>query len=199
MEINPTSGSIEKTYIYANSQIIAQHDGDHTAGRYFYMHDRLGSVRQIINTSAGVVKYYTYEPFGETIEHGGTFDNPFQFTGQFFDSEIDEYYLRARQYNPHINRFTTRDPLFGKCREPLTLHVYLYCLNDPVNNTDLTGESMLVDVMHSTGIRTFVFNMLTSKIRGKSWKESLYRGALARLLPFFRLLNDGERIHWRKK
>jgi len=61
MEINPTTSSIEKTYIYANSQIIAQHDGNRTAGRYFYLHDRLGSVRQIINTSAGVVKYYTYK------------------------------------------------------------------------------------------------------------------------------------------
>jgi len=59
-----TSGGIVKTYIYVNSQIIAQHDGDHNADRYFYLHDRLGSVHQIIDTSAGVVKYYTYEPFG---------------------------------------------------------------------------------------------------------------------------------------
>jgi hypothetical protein len=28
---------------------------------------------------------------------------------------------------------------------------------------------------------------------------ALCLGVLARLLPFFRLLNDGERIHWRKK
>ena len=34
------SGGIVKTYIYANSQIIAQHTGDHTADRYFYLHDR---------------------------------------------------------------------------------------------------------------------------------------------------------------
>jgi RHS repeat-associated protein len=104
------SGGIVKTYIYANSQIIAQHTGDHEADRYFYLHDRLGSVRQIIDTSADVVKYYTYEPFGETIEDGGTFDNSFRFTGQYFDYEIDQYYLRARQYDPHIARFTTRDP-----------------------------------------------------------------------------------------
>ena len=50
MELN-NSGGIVKTYIYANSQIIGQHDGDHTADRYFYLHDRLGSVRQIIDTS----------------------------------------------------------------------------------------------------------------------------------------------------
>nr|NIP53380.1 RHS repeat protein [Phycisphaerae bacterium]NIR62984.1 RHS repeat protein [candidate division Zixibacteria bacterium]NIW43860.1 hypothetical protein [Gammaproteobacteria bacterium]NIS45007.1 RHS repeat protein [candidate division Zixibacteria bacterium]NIU13105.1 RHS repeat protein [candidate division Zixibacteria bacterium] len=50
MELN-NSGGIVKTYIYANSQIIAQHTGDHTANRYFYLHDRLGSVRQVIDTS----------------------------------------------------------------------------------------------------------------------------------------------------
>ena len=40
MELN-NSGGIVKTYIYANSQIIARNIGDHKAGRYFYLHDRL--------------------------------------------------------------------------------------------------------------------------------------------------------------
>jgi len=33
------------------SQILAQHDGSYTANRYFYLHDRLGSVRAIIKQS----------------------------------------------------------------------------------------------------------------------------------------------------
>ena len=47
MEIHPTDGSIDRTYIYANSQIIALHTGPYTASKYFYLHDRLGSVRQL--------------------------------------------------------------------------------------------------------------------------------------------------------
>jgi len=116
MELN-NSGGIEKTYIYANSQIIAQHTGDHTADRYFYLHDRLGSVRQIIDTSGDVKNRYIYNPFGELYpapDFEETVDNPFKFTGQYFDSEIDQYYLRARQYDPHIARFTARDPVCGK-------------------------------------------------------------------------------------
>jgi RHS repeat-associated protein len=31
-------------------------------------------------------------------------NDSFLFTGQYFDSEIEEYYLRARQYNPHLSR-----------------------------------------------------------------------------------------------
>jgi len=107
-------------------------------------HDRLGSVRQIINTSGNVVRYYTYEPFGETIEQTSdgslATSDGFMFTGQYFDTEIDQYYLRARQYDPHISRFTARDPVFGKFEEPLTLHKYLYCINDPINKIDAFGR-----------------------------------------------------------
>ena len=60
------------------------------------MHNWLVSIRQITNTADNVVKYYTYKPFGELLETDGSFDNPFMFTGQYLDSEIEEYYLRAR-------------------------------------------------------------------------------------------------------
>lgn len=138
IELNAADDSIVKSYVYANGQILMQQSGL-PSNRYFYLHDRLGSVRQIINTSGNVVKYYTYNPFGETLESSGTLDNPYLFAGQYYDSEIAEYYLRARQYDPHIGRFTTRDPVFGQFEEPLTLHRYLYCGNEPVNRIDLTG------------------------------------------------------------
>ncbi len=135
--------SIKKTYIYANSQVIAQHDGDYEADRYFYLHDRLGSVRQIINTNGDVVNRYTFKPFGELFEGSEHLDetitNPFGFTGQYYDSEIEQYYLRARQYDPHLQIFTSIDPVLGRFEEPLTLHEYLYCLNDPLNWIDTTG------------------------------------------------------------
>ena len=103
------------------------------------MHNWLVSVRQIINTAGNVVKYYTYKPFGETLKEQGTLSSPYMFTGQYFDSEIDEYYMCARQYYPHISRFTSRDPIFGKFEEPLMLHKYLYCQNEPLNRIDPWG------------------------------------------------------------
>jgi len=139
MEIDDSNDVVKKTYIYANSQILAQHDGNNADPRYFYLHDRLGSVRELIDTDANVVRMYTYEPFGKTLEEQGTLSNSFMFTGQWFDSEIDEYYLRARMYDSYLSRFTSRDPVFGKFEEPLSLHVYLYCINDPVNKIDLWG------------------------------------------------------------
>jgi len=70
MEIEPASGNIMKTYIYGNSEILAQHHGDTSDDKCFYLHDRLGSVRLVIDDVGRVQNYYTYEPFGQTIESG---------------------------------------------------------------------------------------------------------------------------------
>jgi RHS repeat-associated protein len=131
---------LKKTYIYANSQILAQHDGaPGTSNKYFYLHDRLGSVREIISQSGSVVNYYTYDPFGVTRESGGSLTNYFMFTGQYYDSQIDWYYLRERMYDPVLMRLTGRDSFSGDFTEPLTLHKYLYCGNEPINSIDPTG------------------------------------------------------------
>ena len=146
MEINPSDSIVKKTYIYANSQIIAQHDGNHSANRYFYLYDRLGSVRVVIDSSGVIKNHYTYNPFGElfTTETTETITNPFKFTGQYYDFETGEYCFRARQYNPHIYRFTTTDPVSGQFDNPLSLHKYLYCQNEPINRIDPMGLLYLV-------------------------------------------------------
>jgi RHS repeat-associated protein len=130
-----------KTYVYANSQILAQHNGNYNAPRFFYLHDRLGSVRLVINSAGDVNDTCTYNPFGEMFaaECNETVSNPFKFTGQFYDSETGQYYLKARMYDPPLMRFIYRDPVFGKFEEPLTLHKYLYCGNDPINRIDPWG------------------------------------------------------------
>lgn len=66
--------NIMKSYIYENSRIIAQHTGDYSADRYFYLHDRLGSARQIIDASGNIENRYTYKPFGEVLEEDGSFE-----------------------------------------------------------------------------------------------------------------------------
>ncbi|MCC6819293.1 MAG: RHS repeat-associated core domain-containing protein, partial [Verrucomicrobia subdivision 3 bacterium] len=61
------------------------------------------------------------------------------YGGESFDAQQQQYYLRARYYDPANGRFTTEDPLFGDIFNPQTLHKYQYCLNDPVNRLDPTG------------------------------------------------------------
>ncbi|MBN1406772.1 MAG: RHS repeat-associated core domain-containing protein, partial [Calditrichaceae bacterium] len=80
--------------------------------------------------------------FGETLESSHeppVTSDGFRFTGQYLDSETGMYYLRARMYSPYLGRFASHDPVMGKFEEPMTLHKYLYCGNDPVNGMDPTG------------------------------------------------------------
>jgi len=80
-EINPANSSITKKYYYANAQILEQIDINAGAASY-YVHDRLGSIRLVIDVT-GVKNSYTYNPFGETIDYQQTTDNCFKFTGQY--------------------------------------------------------------------------------------------------------------------
>jgi RHS repeat-associated protein len=136
------NNAILKRYIHANEQIIMQHDVVDNNKSYFYLHDRLGSVRQIMDSTASVKNCYTYDPWGLPVgdETSETFFNPYRFAGYFWDPEVAQYHCFRRQYDPVLGRFTSRDPVAGKFKEPMTLHRYLYCLNDPVNRTDPTGE-----------------------------------------------------------
>lgn len=116
---------------------------------YWYVHDRLGSIRQVlayheIPSLLNIVHSYGYTPYGP-LDAGlcydavGESENPFRFTGQWYDAEIGQYYLRARMYDSELMRFTSRDPFSGLNSEPLTLHKYLYCFNNPANRTDPSG------------------------------------------------------------
>ena len=70
--VDTDDGSLEKSYIYAGPQIVAQkvHDDvdPNCYDEYFYLHDRLGSVRQVIDPNMfvcaddpndGVINTYT--------------------------------------------------------------------------------------------------------------------------------------------
>ena len=99
---------MKRTYIWANAEILCQYNNANTATRYYYLHDRLGSVRQIIDKDGLLKRYYTFDPFGNLRESsvGPPAAFPFMFTGQYYDFATGQYYLRARQYDPQLMRFT---------------------------------------------------------------------------------------------
>ena len=172
LEINPDisdpNSCIVKTYLYAGTDTIAQHDGFYADDKYFYLSDRIGSVRQVIDVNASVEHLYSYGPFGKKLEDDEDPDpvsNRFCFTGQYFDEELDQYHLRARQCDLATSRFTARDPYAGFFNRPLELHRYLYCINEPVNRTDPSGE--------------FIEMLLVSKLINKMRAATAAAGATA--------------------
>jgi RHS repeat-associated protein len=122
-----------------------------------------------------VLNSYTYGPFGEMIaaDSTETIDNPFKFTGQYYDYEIGQYYLRARQYDPQLMRFTGRDPIASSPQEPMSLHKYLYCVNNPINLSDPMGlegdltseEAALEGDAAAEGVGEFSYNSLLKQVK----------------------------------
>ena len=123
----------EAVYLYG-LDIIAQQQSE----RLYYLHDGLGSVRQLVDTTGQIETNYAYDPFGVPLV-GGDVYNPYQFTGEAWDGEVELLYLRARYYQPEVGRFVTKDPWAGDRSRPGTLNRYHYVLNSPVNYSDATG------------------------------------------------------------
>jgi RHS repeat-associated protein len=101
----------------------------------FYQTDVLGSVIALTGETGTIKTQYTYDPFGKVTVYGESSDNPFQYTGRENDG-TGLYYYRARYYSPELQRFISEDPigLWGG-----DVHLYGYCLNDPVNWIDPIG------------------------------------------------------------
>ncbi|MHC4076433.1 MAG: RHS repeat domain-containing protein [Planctomycetota bacterium] len=182
-----------KSYIYSNrSQILCQRDGGQSADEYFYVTDRLGSVRQLVDNTGNLVLNYTYSPFGATLEssikdgYESSF-NSFMFTGQWWDDEFDQYYLRARMYDPALGRFTTRDPVRGRFNQPLSLHRYLYCQNDPINRIDPSGEFALLAGLSGSfnfNLRSIAKDIFTEMPIWKGIASRILKPALSGLMAY---------------
>ena len=181
MELDPNdNNAVVKSYVYANDQIIMQHTGDMTADRYFYLTDRLGSVRQLVDVNGDIRNVYTYGAFGQTYpaEDDEEVDNPYKFTGQRYDPLPRAYDLRDREYLLSTYRFSSHDSHRGDFNAPLTCHPYLYCLNDPTNRTDPTGEFSYGDTMSSMASHAnMASNAYDIGSRFKSYAQMIVTGA----------------------
>ena len=103
-----------------------------------YHHDEQGSTVYLTGNSGGVENYYSYDAFGNVLEKKEDIQNRILYTGQQYDQETNQYYLRARYYNPLIGRFTQEDTYRGD-----GLNLYAYCGNNPVIYYDLRGHAKL--------------------------------------------------------
>ncbi len=147
LEYNP-SGTAITEYTYGLNLISQERGGV----KSFYHADGLGSTRFLTDSLGNVTDSYVYDAYGNTISSSGTTVNNYLYTGEQFDKNLGEYYLRARYYNPSQGRFTGRDPFEGMLDVPLSLNKYGYVHGNPINNTDPTGMFSLSEVNASLQI-----------------------------------------------
>lgn len=101
---------------------------------YHYASNELGSITHIVDARE-VLNRYEYDVWGNLAVCEEKVPNRFLFTGQQYDPITQQYYLRARFYNPAIARFTQEDTYR---RDGLNL--YFYCCNNPVRYVDPSGH-----------------------------------------------------------
>ena len=137
--------------------------------RFYYHRDGLGSITALTDTAQNLAATYKYDAFGIVTTQTGTINNPYKFTARELDIDSGLYYFRARYYEASLGRFITRTHgLLTKERlaidikactvckfsilmalsnifiaKPELLHAYIYCINNPVINTDPLGDGLL--------------------------------------------------------
>ena len=99
-----------------------------------------GNVTNLTDSSGAVVKTYSYDAFGVEENPSDSDTNPFRYCGEYYDSEIEQIYLRARYYDPSLGRFTQQDPAMAD-----GMNWYTYCGNNPVINVDPSGLAIQID------------------------------------------------------
>ncbi len=101
---------------------------------YYYSQDEQGSTLYITDENQTIENAYTYDAFGNILTKEENIHNRITYTGQQYDAITQQYYLRARYYNPIIGRFTQEDVYRGD-----GLNLYAYCANNPVTYYDPSG------------------------------------------------------------
>jgi RHS repeat-associated protein len=127
-------GSTSK-YISVAGTLVAREDGP----TIYWVHtDHLGSIQAVTNASGVEVHRKKYRAFGEILSSSGTLGyEPRGYIGQRQDAS-NLLYLHARYYDPALGRFLSPDHIIDGT-DTVGLNRYVYCGNDPINYSDVTG------------------------------------------------------------
>lgn len=98
--------------------------------------DEQGSTAYVIGQGREIENIYQYDTFGNLLKHKENLTNRILYTGQQYDQETGQCYLRARYYNPVVGRFLQEDTYRGD-----GLNLYTYCANNPVVYFDPSGHA----------------------------------------------------------
>lgn len=184
-------GKIQKRYIRGNTLICS--DTGKGTDKVYFAYNPHGDVVQLLNEKGTVTKLYTYDAFGNEVKPQKNDDNPYRYSGEYYDKETDTLYLRARYYDAGVGRFLTADGYTGEEDEPLSLNLYSYCNNNPVNMTDPSGHWGRDHRYANTSIDSYVHMSLTNEAMNK-----ISKGNVAATFEFNQSLCMGKKAYHNK-
>ena len=152
--------SATTAYAYGLERLAAYNENGVTR----YVYDGRGSVVQTISAPvAGAavssalpdisvkVQSFAYTAFGEQM--GGVKVSGFSYNAEAYDAATGMLNLRARQYEPALNRFSQKDIYPPNLLITYSFNAYLFTFNSPISFVDADGlqASSLRNVLSSIG------------------------------------------------
>ena len=166
-----TVNGVKHTYVYASGKLLRETFGDttldffysnsgqpyalsHNGTTYYYITNVQGDVMSIVDGTGAVVVSYKYDPYGNILSTTGTLAdtlgaiNPLRYRGYVYDQECNLYYLQSRYYDPKVGRFLNADVFASTGQGILGHNMFAYCLSNPINLADPTGNSSIATKIH---------------------------------------------------
>jgi RHS repeat-associated protein len=113
--------------------------------RYFHQ-DALGSINAVTDEYGRVEMRFAYDPWGkQTVLHDNRV-TPAEgkqtrgYTDHEMLQDLGLIHMNARVYDPAISRFLSADRVVQDIGNSQSYNRYSYCINNPVNATDPTGN-----------------------------------------------------------
>ena len=106
--------------------------------------DLTKNICEVFGSGGYIRTAYSYAPFG-AVTASGDVTQPFQWSSEVYDSELDLVYYNFRHYSPSLGRFLSRDPI----EEQGGINLYLFIFNQ-LMNVDARGLSVLDNFKDAT-------------------------------------------------
>jgi len=129
------------------ARIITASGGGNPSDEQWYLLDKLGSVRDLVNSAGAVIDHLAYDPFGKiTTETNPSNGDRYKFTARERETEWGAIYYRERFQLD--GRWMSVDPIGFKAGDP---NLYRYVFNSPNNFIDPTGLQVPEDIVELMG------------------------------------------------
>jgi RHS repeat-associated protein len=120
-----------------------------------YHADGSGNITYMVSSSQTLAASYKYDPFGRTISSSGSLAsaNSYRFSSKEIRRNSGMYYYGYRWYDPNLQRWVNRDPLFEKgfrtfrktkYHNAQDSNLYTFLNNQPISRTDPLGLQIWV-------------------------------------------------------
>ncbi len=114
-------------------------------GTWFtYGYDITKNVCELFGPNDYIQTSYSYAPFGNVSASENGVAQNFQWSSEFYDSELDLVYYNYRHYSPTLGRFLSRDPI----QEQGGLNLYAFVGNACSFKSDYVGWTISYEVLN---------------------------------------------------